>query len=98
MEKLKAGFEKAMRNKLAQKATVLQADETVLLRSFKYFDIDNDGAVNLNEWLKVIEKIGVIVPSLDDLKQLFYLYDLNNDGRLDYKEFGEILYGRKEAK
>lgn len=38
------------------------SEETVLVRSFKYFDLDNSGFVTFPEWARAIEKIGVVVP------------------------------------
>ncbi len=92
VEALRIGFEKSLKTKLAQKCSVTQSEETLLARCFKYFDTDNDGSVTLNEWFKAIEKVGVIVPSLDDLKDLFNYYDSDHNGRLDYKEYAAILY------
>ncbi len=92
MEALRNGFEKSMKVKLAQKCSSVQDEEVALTRAFKYFDSDNDGAVTLNEWLKAVERVGVIVPSVSDLKDLFNYYDTNHDGRLDYKEFATVLF------
>ena len=94
MDQLKNGFETALRVKLSQKSMASQGEETILLRNFKYFDSDNDGFISLNEWFKAVEKIGVVVPSLGDLEQLFCVYDLDGDGKIDYREFVNILYGR----
>ena len=92
MEQLRIGFEKALRTKLGQKITATQSEETYLNRCFKHFDSDNDGALSFNEWLKGIEKIGVILPSIDDVKVLFDYYDTNQSGALEYKEFSEHLF------
>ena len=98
MDQLRSSFEKALQNKLSQKATPTQGEEIVLMKNFRYFDTDNDGFVSLPEWCKAIEKIGVVVPTFEDLKQLFYMYDLNGDGKIDCKEFPQILYGRIKPK
>jgi Ca2+-binding EF-hand superfamily protein len=29
------------------------------MKSFKYFDLDNSGAINKDEFIKAIEKIGI---------------------------------------
>ena len=36
-------FERELRAKLTQKATAHCTEETTLLKSFKYFDLDNNG-------------------------------------------------------
>lgn len=52
-------FEKELRYKLSQKATPHQGEENILLKSFKYFDLNNSGAVDREEFLKTVEKIGI---------------------------------------
>ena len=52
-----------MKNKLAQKASGVQNEETVLLRAFKYFDLNNNNTVEPEEFAKAIEKIGIMIPT-----------------------------------
>lgn len=52
-----------MKNKLAQKASGAQSEETVLLKAFKYFDLNNNGTVEPEEFAKAIEKIGIMIPT-----------------------------------
>lgn len=40
-----SSFEKQLKSKLAQKSSGVQSEEAVLLKSFKYFDLDNSGNV-----------------------------------------------------
>ena len=40
---MKISLEKELKNKLALKASGHQSEETVLLKAFKYFDLDNSG-------------------------------------------------------
>lgn len=98
MEQLKRSFEIALKEKLSQKAASNFAEEIVLLRNFRFFDSNNDGCVSLNEWCKAIEKIGVVVPNINDLKELFYAYDTNVDGLLNFKEFYNYLYSQQFLK
>jgi Ca2+-binding EF-hand superfamily protein len=48
---------------LSQKAGGNQSEEQVLLKCFKYFDLNNNGAVEPEEFAKAIEKIGIIIPT-----------------------------------
>lgn len=89
------GFEMALKNKLSQKTNSLQSEETALMRYFRYYDFDSDGCVSMQEWFKTIEKIGVVVPTLEDLRQLFLSYDKSGQGKINYKEFCEQLYRQK---
>ncbi len=63
MESLKASFERELKNKLQQKSTMNQSEEAVLQKSFKYFDLNNNGTVEPDEFAKAIEKIGITIPT-----------------------------------
>ena len=52
-----------MKNKLSQKASGSQSEETVLMKAFKYFDLNNNGTVEPEEFAKAIEKIGIMIPT-----------------------------------
>ena len=80
MSNYRAQFENDLREKLTQKSTAHMSEETVLLRAFKYFDLDNSGCVSLNEWVKAVEKVGVIVEDPRLLEQLFRIYDTDRSG------------------
>jgi hypothetical protein len=70
MEGLKASFERELKNKLQQKASGVQSEEQVLHKSFKYFDLNNSGAVEPDEFAKACEKIGIMIPT----KQVSFLF------------------------
>lgn len=67
------------------------------MKSFKYFDLNGNGVVDLQEFIKVIEKIGVIVQSVEEVEAIFNVYDADHSGALDYNEFAAILFGNKSA-
>lgn len=56
-------FEKEILKKLSQKASGVQSEETVLMKSFKYFDLNNNGLIELDEFGKAVEKIGIMIPT-----------------------------------
>ena len=56
-------FEKELTKKLQQKASGAQSEEAVLLKAFKYFDLNNNGEVEPDEFAKAIEKIGIMIPT-----------------------------------
>merc|ERR1712139_610910 len=41
-----------------------------------------------------IEKIGIMIPTRQDLHALFSLYDVDGSGTLSYKEFASALFSR----
>lgn len=56
-------FEKTLKQKLAQKASGNSNEEAVLLKAFKYFDLNNNGTVEPDEFAKAVEKIGIMIPT-----------------------------------
>lgn len=72
----------------------MQSEEAVLQKSFKYFDLNNNGTVEPEEFAKAIEKIGIMIPTKQDVDALFAIYDEDNSGALSYKEFSSSLFGR----
>lgn len=47
-------------------------------------------------FVKAIAKIGVAVDD-SDIADFFSVYDTNGNGKLDYKEFSDIVFGRSVA-
>jgi len=48
-----------LRAKLLQKSTSHQSEEAILLKNFRFFDLNNSGTVEFQEFLKAVEKIGI---------------------------------------
>lgn len=88
-------FESELNLKLSQKSSSYVSNETILLKSFKYFDLDNSGAVDFEEWKKALQKIGVVLPPPPTSYEIFQFYDADNSGSLDYKEFCTQIIGHR---
>ncbi len=86
------GFEAALKDKLQQKASSFQDEESVLLKCFKHFDADCDGLVDMTDWARAVEKAGIVIRFPDDLKHLFDIYDLHGQGKVDYHEFADVMF------
>lgn len=56
-------FERELKNKLSEKTRGAQSEEAVLMKSFKYFDLNDNGVVEPDEFAKAIEKIGIQIPT-----------------------------------
>ena len=56
-------FERELKNKLSEKTRGAQSEEAVLMKSFKYFDLNDNGIVEPDEFAKAIEKIGIQIPT-----------------------------------
>lgn len=64
------------------------------MRAFKYFDLNDNGSVEPDEFAKAVEKIGIQIPTQRDLDTLFNLYDTDGSGALSYKEFSAALFDK----
>lgn len=47
------------------------------------------------EFAKAVEKIGIMIPTRQDLDTLFNLYDQDGSGSLDYRELASQVFGRQ---
>jgi len=79
--------------KLSQKTTATGSEEVILLKAFKHFDANNSGDLSPDEFQKAIEKIGIHIPSQQDLKALFSLYDADGSGVISYREISSAIFG-----
>ena len=89
-------FEKAFKDKLIQKSNAKTSEEAMLIKMFKYFDVQGDGTVEFDTFTKVCEKSGMYYPEAQ-LKSLFDIYDRDGSGALDYQEFAIALFGEEAA-
>ena len=48
---------------MAEKTRGAQSEQSVLLKAFKYFDLNDNGTVEPDEFAKAIEKIGIQIPT-----------------------------------
>lgn len=92
MSGFRGKFEKELKEKLLQKSNSKTTEEATLMKMFKFFDINDSGAVNLQEFVKAMEKIGLYYNE-KQLAPLFQTYDRDGSGELDYQEFASIVFG-----
>jgi Ca2+-binding EF-hand superfamily protein len=57
--------------------------------------LDNTGKSDLECFLKTINKIGVTSFEEDEIEEIFHIYDTENTGEIDYKEFASELFANK---
>lgn len=85
-------FEFELKRKLAMRAKSSTHEMFLLMSSFRFYDINNMGTINKDQWCKAFMKIGLNGFSEKDLSFLFDVYDLNGTGRINYKNFTNFLY------
>lgn len=58
-----SSFEKDLLNKLSFKASAKISNDALLLKTFKFFDLNNAGWVPRSEFFRAIAKAGVVISS-----------------------------------
>ena len=67
--------------------------ETKIELGFKSIDINNDGFVSKDEFQQVCSSL-----SREQLDACFKRFDRNQDGKLDYREFCDLMNAHKNRK
>lgn len=65
-------FEKDLKQKLILKSTSHITEEGVLLKAFKYFDLNNSGTVNKKQFVATLEKIGLAIDNQEVPSQILF--------------------------
>ena len=97
MDSLKSRFEKALKTKLLYKTSGHMTEEVLLLKNFKYFDEDETNESDIETFLKVIAKVGVLSLSEEELIQIFNYY-AKGKKYLNYKDFIALIYNNQSLK
>ena len=86
-------------------------EATFLQKQFKYFDIQNQGKVNFDQFYRAVEKAGVTMERSvsssfivfliylisQDVYTVFKAFDADGNGFLDYEEFSSVFCNGKSA-
>jgi Ca2+-binding EF-hand superfamily protein len=71
------------------KSNSFTSEEAFLVKSLKFFDIYNTGDLDLNNFFRAIEKIGVIIEK-DTLSYVFdTFYDSEKTGKINIKTWAK---------
>ena len=97
MDSLKSRFLKALKTKLLYKTSGHMTEEVLLLKNFKYFDEDETNETNIETFLKVIAKVGVLSLTEEELIQIFNYYSKGKK-YLNYKDFISLIYNNESLK
>ena len=68
------------------------SEENFLLRSFKFFDLQNSGKCKPQEFLRSLVRVGVNNVNEDNVNDYFKLYDHENKGEIIYKNFIDEIF------
>lgn len=80
-------------DRLKRVFSIVKAHEVGLQDAFELFDSDKDGFLSREEFMQALRSMGTVFADLsdDDLLAIVAAMDSNNDGKIEFKEFGAFL-------
>ena len=73
-----------------------KTDSQILYQQFKYFDLDSTGYCTLQNFIRVQNRIGVVLPRVKDLEKIFNYFSDPETSLLNYKKFSKIIFNLDE--
>ena len=73
-----------------------KTDSQILYQQFKYFDLDSTGFCTLQNFIRVQNRIGVVLPKIKDLERIFEYFSDPETSLLNYKNFCNIIFNLDE--
>ena len=95
LQEMQQRFEYELKRKLSERAKRSSREMRVLLNGFRFFDTNYSGVITKDQWIQGVLRTGLTGFSENELNSIFILYDKNNTGKIDYKNFCNFLYGRE---
>ena len=62
------------------------------LIEFKYFDLEGLGFLNLRDFIRANEKIGVVLSNISEFQDIFNYFDTENTGVINYRKFCKNIF------
>ena len=90
----KKSFEKEVKNKLISRCAGQMTEETLLLKAFKYYDLNNSGQCTPEQFMKSLIRVGINSVNEDNLSEIFSLYDIEGSGYISYRDFINSVFNQ----
>ena len=69
-----------------------KTNEQILYQQFKYFDLDSTGYCTLQNFVRVQNRIGVVLPKIKDFELIFNYFSDSESSLLNYKKFCKDIF------
>ena len=74
---IKEDFEDVLHKKLSKRSKSKNSEIQLLVNAFRFYDLDDKGIINKEDFSKVFGRIGLNGYSQNHLYQIFDIYDVN---------------------
>ena len=75
-----------------------KTNEQILYQQFKYFDLDSTGYCTLQTFVRVQNRIGVVLPKIKDFEIIFNYFSDPETSLLNYKRFCKDIFNYEPSK
>ena len=73
-----------------------KTESQILYQQFKYFDLESTGFCTLQNFIRVQNRLGVVLPKIKDLEKIFNYFSDPETSLLNYKNFCNIIFNLDE--
>ena len=74
-----------------------KTEEQILYQQFKFYDLDNSGFCNLQNFIKVNDSLGVALPKLENFELIFKYFSEPETSLLNYRKFIHEIFNFKST-
>ena len=73
-----------------------KTESQILYQQFKYFDLDSTGFCTLQNFIRVQNRVGVVLPKVKDFEKIFQYFCDPETSLLNYKHFCNVIFNLDE--
>ena len=73
-----------------------KTESQILYQQFKYFDLDSTGFCTLQNFIRVQNRVGVVLPKVKDFEKIFQYFCDAETSLLNYKHFCNVIFNLDE--
>jgi len=75
-----------------------KTEEQILYQQFKFYDLDSSGFCNLQNFIKANDRLGVVLPKIENFEIIFNFFADNETSLLNYRKFIREIFSFKPKK
>ena len=94
----KYSYIKELKNKIELKMIPNKTEEQILYQQFKFYDLDSSGFCNLQNFIKANDRLGVVLPKIENFEIIFNYFADSETSLLNYRKFIREIFNFKPPK
>ena len=94
----KYSYIKELKNKIELKMIPNKTEEQILYQQFKFYDLDSSGFCNLQNFIKANDRLGVVLPKIENFEIIFNFFADSETSLLNYRKFIREIFNYKPPK